>query len=666
MEPLPAPSPDPVPEPLGFISAPTTLHPASPSLLTRVLKKILSTLADPWLWALALCFTLVFLFAFRQNYDFDLGYHLSGGQWILQHLDVPQKDSFTFGAEGHEYLDSQWLYQALVYLLDRLGGYPLLSLFHLALILLAFGLTVYRMSLGGCPRWLQAALILPSVLAMELRFLDRPEVLSWVFLILVLLCLDQYQRGNLGALYFLPVIHLFWANTEALFPLGWVCIAAYLLTLYFTQRRLDRPLGKALLASVVATLVNPYGFQALAFPFLLLTRFDPEGLFKKSISEFQSPWTAKALPDSPFFPAFPVDSYRILAVIFLFLILWTLRRRKFHEYALAFFFFGLSAVAIRNVPLFFLPVLPTVARAAKERLTIRKKGEGEAHPWAPPRVLGLAAVPLIFLLCLRVATGAYYVSERRILHPGLGMDQAHLPLRASVFLKSHHLSGPFLNDLGFGGFLEWEAGVPVFLDGRLEVMGEDLFRRYRQSFGPGGLETLYLQTGFQGVVLDHMTDIPWTRQLLNFTGWRMVYLDDLSAVWVAPNFGQNLPSVTPRDLEKDWGVTPLDEDKTLSDLRALPRFALGEWLNGFIIPQRYPMPCMRLGSLAYEMGDYTAAKDFFMRALVLSEGRYYEVYYNLASAYSKLGQKDRARACYQNLLDLYPTCPGVPALIAGL
>jgi hypothetical protein len=621
--------------------------------------------SDPWAWSLALCFALVFLFAARKSLDFDLGFHLASGRWIIQHVEVPQQDTFTYGAAGHEYLDSQWLYQVFAYLLDRLGGYRLLTVCHLALILLAFALTAVRLSLYGCPRWIQALLILPATLAMEIRFLARPEILSWVFLVAILLALDLYRRGKTGVLFLLPVIFLFWANIEGLFPLGWAVIVAYLLTGYFETNRLDMALFKTFWASVGVTLVNPYGYKMVTFPFYLLTRFDPAGVFKKGVAELQSPWTASALPDSPFFPAFLVNSYRIFSILFLILIFISIRRRKFHEYALTVFFFVLSSLAIRNVPLFFLPILPLAGKSAGELFLFRREDGGKAY-WKPPRGLGIAVAALAFLLCLRVATEAYYVSDRRMVHNGWGMDAEHLPLRAGDFLTQNHIQSPLMNDMAFGGFLEWETQNPVYLDGRLEVMGEDLFRQYHQSFGAGGLAALYRSANFQEVVYDHMSDIPWTKQLLTLPGWRMIYLDDLSAVWAAPGAEAGLPTVAPRDLEKDWGIAPLDEDKTLKDIQNTPRSALADWLDGFVLRQRYPMPCMRLGSLAYEMGDFATAKDYFFRALVLSGGRYYEIYYNLAAAYGKLGQKDKARSCYQSVLSLYPSCPGVPALMAAL
>ncbi len=640
--------------------------PPSP-LYSRIYKRLSLFLADPWVWPLSLCFALIFLFAARKNFDFDLGFHLATGRWILDHLDVPRQDSFTYTAAGHEYLDSQWLYQVFSLLLYRLGGYSLLTGCHMALILLACGLTSIRLSLDGCPRWLQVFFLLPCTLAMEIRFLARPEILTWVFLVSVFLCLDLYRKGKTGGLFLIPVIHLLWANVEGLFPLGWTVIAAYLLTDYFENHRLNPSLLKTFLASVVITLVNPYGFKALSFPFLLLTRLAPASYFKNTVSELQSPWTASAVANSPFFPAFPVDSYRVLSIVILLLVLGTLPRRKFHEYALTVFFFVLSALAIRNVPLFFLSALPFAAKTVRELLTFRVAGEeNQWKLWSPPKWLGLGAAVFIFFICLRVATGAYYVSERRIVHNGWGMDKEHLPLRAGEFLKNSGFQAPLLNNMAFGGFLEWETQAPVFIDGRLEVMGENLFRQYYQSYAEGGLSALAQSYNFQAVVYDHMADIPWTKQLLAMPGWRMVYLDDLAAVWATPGGASNLPTVTPRDLEKDWGITSLDEDKTLNEIKTMPRNALADWLDGFLFPQRYPMPCMRLGSLAYEMGDYQTAKDFFFRALVLSGGRYYEIYYNLASAYAKLGQKAKARLCYQSVLALNPSCPGVMSLMAAL
>jgi hypothetical protein len=316
---------------------------------------------SPWFYPLLACFLLLFLFAFRMDVDYDMGFHLRAGEWILQHHAIPRKDSFTYTVRGSEYIDLHWLYQAACYGLYRLAGYPLLSLAHLLLILAAFALTAFRMERTGAPSWALPLLLFPTALAVELRFLDRPETVSWVLLALTLLVLDLRMNHNRNFLFLLPLFQLLWVNVEGLFFLGWAAMGAYGLSNRVHRRRFDRQLFKYGLAAFAADLLNPYFLKGLAFPFLLFTRLEGSNLFKRSISEFQSPWSLAQSAASPFLPALPVYGYRILSLVLLALVALTFRKRKVHELILVPVFFALSAAAIRNVPLFFLAALPAGA-----------------------------------------------------------------------------------------------------------------------------------------------------------------------------------------------------------------------------------------------------------------------------------------------------------------
>ncbi|HET9869411.1 MAG TPA: tetratricopeptide repeat protein, partial [bacterium] len=85
------------------------------------------------------------------------------------------------------------------------------------------------------------------------------------------------------------------------------------------------------------------------------------------------------------------------------------------------------------------------------------------------------------------------------------------------------------------------------------------------------------------------------------------------------------------------------------------RYPLADWMDGFGVHQDYPMPLMRLGTFAYENGQFQVARDFFLKALKDSGGRYYEIYYNLGAAYGRLGRPDLARLCYEKALELKPS-----------
>ncbi len=53
------------------------------------------------------------------------------------------------------------------------------------------------------------------------------------------------------------------------------------------------------------------------------------------------------------------------------------------------------------------------------------------------------------------------------------------PEGASQFVEQHHLAGPLLNDLSWGGFLIWRLPqLPVAIDGRTNVHGDDRIKEF--------------------------------------------------------------------------------------------------------------------------------------------------------------------------------------------
>jgi hypothetical protein len=70
-------------------------------------------------------------------------------------------------------------------------------------------------------------------------------------------------------------------------------------------------------------------------------------------------------------------------------------------------------------------------------------------------------------------------------HYGLSNDVLEIetagafPEAAVQFVNQHHLTGPLFNDLSWGGYLLWRLPqLPVALDGRTNVYGEDRILRY--------------------------------------------------------------------------------------------------------------------------------------------------------------------------------------------
>src|SRR5579872_2032149 len=147
--------------------------------------------STPWFYSLFACFLLTVLFAAHLINDTDLGFHLKGGQWILENHRFPTNDTYTYTLSGQPFQDIHWLYQLCLYLIFRLGDYPLVDLFHILLITTTFFFVFKRLRLAGTPLWLCTLLLLTGLVASEIRFRARPEVASWLLLSLTLWVLDQ-------------------------------------------------------------------------------------------------------------------------------------------------------------------------------------------------------------------------------------------------------------------------------------------------------------------------------------------------------------------------------------------------------------------------------------------------------------------------------------------
>lgn len=612
------------------------------------------TLKSPWFYPLAACFLLIFLFAFRRDIDYDIGFHLRAGQWILENHSFPQKDVFTYTVNQNDYVDLHWLYQVAEYLVYQGGGYAGLSLVHLVLILAAFSLTVLRMRLENPPPWAYAFLLLPAVLAIEIRFLVRPEIVSWVLLIFTLLILDLRANHQRNFLFLLPLIQVLWVNVEGLFILGWVAMGAYWIGGWIHSKRPDPALLKFGLLSLAADLLNPYFLRGVFFPFLLFTRLQGSNVFKHYISEFQSPWSLVQDPAMPFLPAIPIYAYRIFGLVLLVLVGMDFKRRKAQELLLVAAFFFLSCAAIRNVPLFFWVALPVAAAALKNLLTFHPLPAKLALSPASSRKLAVALALGILLAGARVATRAYYVSDRRVIHTGLGLDEDRFPIKAAQFMGAEGLHGRLLNDLAFGGWLIWKGPSPVFIDGRLEVVQEDLFTQYRDSFYPGGLMPLLSRWDVRFILFDPMMNTQWFTQLRTMPDWRLVYFDDVCALYARKDAAVPGTPTSWAQRLRQYGLDPAPSDSILTGLADRHPSPLSDWFSGFFRPQNYPMPLFRLGAFAYENGEFEAARAFFLEMLRETSGKYFEVYFNLGVTYQRLNRPDLANLCFEKALELQP------------
>ncbi len=601
---------------------------------------------NPWFYALLSCFLLLVFFGARLINDFDLGYHLKGGQWILENHTFPSKDTYTYTVPDHDYVDLHWLYQVPLYLLYRLGGYSLLSLTNIAALLLVFFITYRRLRLTGAPLWMCVLLLGVVLIGSEIRFQVRPEILSWLLMCLTLWILELRLTGGKNLLYLLIPIQVVWANVEGLFLIGWGLLAFYLVSGYLHARKADRKLLRFSALASASCLLNPYFIKGVLFPFILLSTLATSNVFKANINEFQSPWTLAR--HYPFPPDWTLWAYESFSVLLLLLLMATFKKRKLHDWLLAGSFFYLSTASLRNIPLFMLSCAPLAASCWKD-LKWEKLHKIASALFSRPAAAWAFSL-FMLALCLRVATGAYYVSERREERFGLGLDAEKQPVRAAQFLVQNRLEGRLLNHMNAGGWLDWAAPQKVFIDGRLEVMGEKFFREYIESLERGGLAPLLARYQADILFFNPEETPTWVMDLKDLPVWRPVYLDESAVICLRKDYAPQVPKMDDTSILAQRGIAPaiLEEKRTLLETPKPSAWVL--FWRDFCQKDQYPTGLNVIGAYYNYSGKFNLAEMVFLENIRRTQGRYYDLFYNLGAMYYSSKRLDDSKLCIQRVM----------------
>jgi tetratricopeptide (TPR) repeat protein len=596
--------------------------------------------------ALAAILILLLAFAVRQVGSHDLGFHLRAGEQILAGEGWPRHDTFTYTVNDHEYLDTSWGYQVVVAAVHRVSGTRGLVLLHAFLILGVF-VAVYLSGRSiGADRTSLLGLLLLSVLISEIRFEVRPEVFSWVFLVLTLHLLHRHASGRQVPLWALPILQLLWVNTHGLFVLGLGAIACFVVGLSIRDRRLDRHLLLASGLAVAVTLINPYGFRGAIFPLTLMTRFQSANVFSSEIGEFFSPLAVRQLVNHP---RLAMNLLWLLVALAVLAIPKMLRGRRYPLVALVVVFLPLALVAVRNVPLLAIACVPGIAWALPlgrwvDLLAIPRRRLFHATFW-------VAVVSISMVASLRVVHDGWYVADRRKSRFGTSWNRIRLPVDAAEYSRTARLRGRVLNNLGFGGYLMWSLPAQVYIDSRLEVMGESFYEEYKASFESNrALQETASQWGVGWIVVPIRAYPFVIQRMARNPDWILAYIDQISVIWVSR---QLHPGFVPdASIENLRGIGELPESEMIPGLGTIPRASgLRHWVGGMFSRQAFPTAEYRIGQLHYCRGEPTPAAHHFAAAISESHGAYPEIYNNLGTMFLAREQFEKAVRCYEVVLE---------------
>lgn len=510
------------------------------------------------LWTfLSLCYPL---------FDTDFWWHLKTGEWILQEGTVPRVDLYTFTTdERTDWIDLHWGFQVLITLLYRLGGINLVILVKAAVVTtaVAIGWSAGASSAGkgGLPVWLKTALWIPPVICITGRGDVRPEMMTLLFLAIwlwIATCVESRPR----LIWLLPLVQLVWVNCHALFVLGLVVGACYVVDCIARELAQGRwglepaaryPSARAIIRAgglvVLACLANPYFEEGALFPLTLYRKFTVEqDFYSVNIGEFRRPLD------------FAIDSYQKIGWsgvwnIYLFaeIVVWCstaasfvwlfVRRRQWSVMRLMLFigFSHLAWEATRNTNIFslvagfiacenFNAALAVVGRPAVDR-------SQRYWNW------GLTAT-LTGLICA-VVTGAWNNIGERNKPFRLGEARKWFIHEAAIFAGQPGFPGrAFVANNGQAAVFAYHnaPAQKVFMDARLEVCSRNTFELFnailaKMAAGDPSWQAIFdpkNDDDLPVVILDSRGDFSRAaiNALLQTPGWRLVFADQAAAVFL--------------------------------------------------------------------------------------------------------------------------------------
>ncbi|MFC2092363.1 tetratricopeptide repeat protein [Bacteroidota bacterium] len=589
---------------------------------------------------------LIILFSFRTIYNYDLGFHLRGGQWITENLTVPDNDVYTYTVNHNKYVDMHWLYQVIVYGIYSLFSYVGIILMNSIFILVVFYLLLKRMMFYGIPIWLSVLALLLTLITIQNRFYFRPEILTWIGILIVLLLMDQYFYFKKRLLFLLPIVMVIWVNVQGLFVLGLFIIVVYFFSIWVHEKKFDSYVFKWSVVIFLVTFINPY-FEKIVFqPFVLLKS---ASIFSTTISELNSPFNYTGNIGNFYIEIY---LYYVICVLSFALFFITIKKRKLHEFLILAVFFYISYLQFRSIPIFVIYAINIIAITLSEVLKDNRKVKVLFDKYGKfSKLVPYSITVIIILISLRVYNNAYFASYNMGIDFGVGLNENILPINSSEFLVENKLDGRLINELGFGGWFVWKLPQPVFIDGRLEVMKEEFYTEYQNSFYEGGLKILIDKYKPQLIVYNHAFANNWSALLRTLPDWRIIYLDKNSIIYARRDYAENIPKMSLEDVlvsnEFDTNIT---EQKVSEIFKIKPKSQFSNWLSGFYEKEINYTGLSNLALYAIECEDYRAAEIIYLNIIKSTDGRldkfHMNLYNNLGNIYFIRNDLNKALYCY--------------------
>ncbi len=595
----------------------------------------------------------------------DVWWHLKTGEWIFQHRAVPGMNLYSYTAPDHPWIDLSWGFQLLLYLFYRVLGINGIIFFKVSVVVLTFFL-LFRFFYRKLPLGLLLSLLTLSLLASHDRLMERPELLSFLFLVISLLLVETDRLKPTKWLYLFPFLQMVWANTHGFFALGLLvlgcaCLGEVLAWLFSKKRRPPFPRRLCLigLLSCLATFSNPYGPKGVLPPIALFGRFigDPK-VFSLDLGEFVRPFPLDSTPRAFF--------YLSLLILTPLSFLSNLKRPSFFHGLLSISFALLSFLAARNIAPFSFVACFVILKNFGELFASRPRLSEKV-----PRALAVAGRTTLLVLTLFLpvpfVTHSFYERQEGYCKRfGLGISEHRYCIRAATFIEKTDLPGNFFNaGLEVGDYLIWHLWPKrkVFMDGRLEAYGKAFFGRVSQLLEDPSLWPEWVETyGINVCILDHSgpTQDRLLGWLVQAPDWSPIYLDGETVLFMKKS-AENQKILAAHTIRLKEDLLPPDSGDWITEI-GLAQFytkaglldkAESLYRRGLVFPVPVAMVYHNFGDLLRIRGKIEEALFAYRRAVRL-DPNFGEAHFRLGTLYEKTGRAKEAQEEYRRVKSSHP------------
>lgn len=450
--------------------------------------------------------------------DPDTYMHLTAGQWILTHLQLPTTDPFSFTKFDQPWMIHEWLSEVILQVVYQYGGWGGL----VTLAALMFGLTLaylYRFLLDRTIPIYALVLCALAFYGLGTHLLVRPHLLTWPILAIWAGQLIQASEQNRAPSFWLLPLVTLWANLHGGFILGIALIVPFAIESVWINKCTHKYRWLSfLLLAIGSSMLTPLGWKGwwLSAHLMSLSSLS-------TIGEWAPPG---------FNTLNPIELWLILIIalgllgkmrlspIRLVMVLLLLHQSLAHGRYISIF----SLI----VPMLIVSSIASEAYANAKNLRTSWLDVLLAKTTYRPQPIATGLS--IIALCL---TGIFFI-QTKTYAPAVSIT----PAAAVTAIESAGIKGHVLNFYNFGAYLI-HRGIPVYIDGRADLYGDQHITAYQAATDlsdPEKTEALLKQQNIAWTIFPPGESI--NAYLSRHPAWKKLYQDQNAIVYVRNETGQ--------------------------------------------------------------------------------------------------------------------------------